>query len=445
MHNAQSAHQHAAVSIVIPVYGNLDCVRRCLESVRASTLPADARVLVINDASPDERIDAYCRQTTGACGWDYLLNEHNLGFVASANAGFRHRDAADVILLNSDTVVAHDWVQRLRACAYREDHVGTATPFSNNATICSYPGFPHGSDLPALWDTPALDALTRAANAGKHAEIPTAVGFCMYLRRACLNDTGEFDCDSFGQGYGEECDFSMRAAQVGWRHLLAADVFVYHEGGASFADSSDQRKTHADLTMSTLHPRYDALVRDFIEADPLLALRRNIDLARISAKAPDLGHVLAEGDERLSRERATAARQAEAMRLEMSHNLQQQEAHAAALAALLDECRAQFARTDAALRQQEAHAADLTALLDESRAQFARTDAALQNAQQMVQERQDDIERLVRELHDAQALAAGLRTELNATEAQLAAAQARIARMEQSRSWRYTAWLRRGG
>jgi len=35
--------------------------------------------------------------------------------------------------------VADGWLDRLRAHAWSGDHVGTVTPLSNNATICSYP------------------------------------------------------------------------------------------------------------------------------------------------------------------------------------------------------------------------------------------------------------------------------------------------------------------
>ena len=43
------------------------------------------------------------------------------------------------VILNADTEVNAGWVDRLAAHAAREAHVGTITPFSNNATICSYP------------------------------------------------------------------------------------------------------------------------------------------------------------------------------------------------------------------------------------------------------------------------------------------------------------------
>jgi GT2 family glycosyltransferase len=88
-----------------------------------------------------------------------------------------------------------------------------------------------------------IDATFRSVNHGRFVEIPTAVGFCMYIRRGCLQETGFFDVQSFGLGYGEENDFCMRAAQNGWKHKLACDVFVYHVGSVSFGGAVSQRQS----------------------------------------------------------------------------------------------------------------------------------------------------------------------------------------------------------
>lgn len=404
MNSVPSAPQSLPASVVIPVYGNLEATRRCLDSVLASALPDDTAVLVINDASPDERVGDYCRRTASAAGWDYLENERNLGFVASANLGFDYRADTDVILLNSDTVVANDWIQRLRECAYREDDIGTVTPFSNNATICSYPGFPYSSAMPQRWDVPSLDALVNGANAGMSAEIPTAVGFCMYIKRACLERTGEFDVDNFGQGYGEECDFCMRAARAGWKHVLAADVFVFHEGGASFREVTNERKIQADITIARIHPDYNALICGFIETDPLKSLRRHIDIARIAAQPEDLGCVLAEHDDR---HRMTLAANAESARI-------------------AQQIQAELTRS---LQLEEDRGNKLEALLNDCRQRFAQTDAALVAAGAVVDGLKADIEELKLGLHHERVYSASLRE--------------KIELMEQSRSWRYTAWLRR--
>ena len=74
-----------------------------------------------------------------------------------------------------------------------------------------------------------------AANDGKTIYAPTAVGFCMWVRRKAWQQAGGFDT-IFGRGYGEEVDFCCKVAKLGWCHLIAADVFVFHEGGVAFGN-----------------------------------------------------------------------------------------------------------------------------------------------------------------------------------------------------------------
>ena len=66
----------------------------------------------------------------------------------------------------------------------------------------------------------------------------------MYIRRAALADVGAFDAEAFGRGYGEENDFCLRAGARGWRHLLACDTFVYHEGSVSFGAGAPAAAQH---------------------------------------------------------------------------------------------------------------------------------------------------------------------------------------------------------
>jgi len=67
------------------------------------------------------------------------------------------------------------------------------TLLSNNATICSYPRFLQENPFPLELNFAELDALTATVNAGVEVEAPTGVGFCMYIKRAALQDVGVFD------------------------------------------------------------------------------------------------------------------------------------------------------------------------------------------------------------------------------------------------------------
>ena len=271
------------VDIIVPVYRGLADTRLCIDSVLASTNQSAWRLVVINDASPEPEVTAWLRERAAQDSRITLLeNRDNLGFVGTVNRGMALSTSNDVLLLNSDTEVANNWLDRIRRAAYGDSKVASVTPFSNNATICSYPRFCKDNRLPAGYDTARLDALCAQTNPGAVVDVPTGVGFCMYIRRDCLAQVGLFDTENFGKGYGEENDFCQRAAKAGWRNLHLLDTFVLHTGGVSFGDSKSPREKAAMETLRRLHPRYESAVMAFVQADPAQPYRLALDVARIT-------------------------------------------------------------------------------------------------------------------------------------------------------------------
>ncbi len=267
------------VEIVIPVYGAMDFTLACIDSVLAD-LPAWACVHVVDDASPDPALGASLRRLAAANRIKLSTNSRNRGFPATANLGMRNDPSRDVVLLNSDTLVPPGWLESLRAAAYSAPSIGTVTPLSNNATIASYPSNEHENQIPDLDETIRLSALCHSVNAGCLVNIPTAVGFCVYIKRDCLNATGLLREDIFAQGYGEENDFCIRARHLGWRHVAATGVFVAHVGARSFGAAKRYLIECNMRKMNQLHPGYDELIAEFQRTDPLAEPRRRIDLAR---------------------------------------------------------------------------------------------------------------------------------------------------------------------
>jgi len=267
------------VDVVIPVYRDRRATLRCLSSVVGHPQAAAFRVLLIDDASPDPALDGDIRSLAERRLDVVLLrNEENIGFVATANRGFREAHGHDVVLLNSDTEVAGDWLDRLVACAYSEPSIGTVTPMSNNAEICSFPRFCENNPVPEGWSVAELHDAFSTVNRGRTVDLPTAVGFCMFVKGSCLRDVGLFDEERFGRGYGEENDFSMRAAHRGWRNVCALDAFVYHQGGASFGEGhKDLEKRGVDAVVER-HPKYLSEVEAHIRADPARPQRQAVAL-----------------------------------------------------------------------------------------------------------------------------------------------------------------------
>jgi O-antigen biosynthesis protein len=272
------------VDIIVPVYRGLEDTQRCLESVLVAPGRTAWRLIVINDCSPEPEVTDWLREfATRDARITLLENAENLGFVATVNRGMSLSADNDVLLLNSDTEVTNDWLDRIRRAAHSTPRVASVTPFSNNATICSYPRFCQPNELPVGFDTASLDRLFATHLEGQTAEVPTGVGFCMYIRRACLDDVGLFDVANFGKGYGEENDFCIRAMEAGWVNLHALDTFVRHAGGISFGDSKSERELQAMQTLRRLHPGYESDVHAYLQSDPAGPARLSVDIARITA------------------------------------------------------------------------------------------------------------------------------------------------------------------
>ncbi|MFO7662377.1 MAG: glycosyltransferase, partial [Chloroflexota bacterium] len=154
-----SAASAPVVDVIVPAYRGLAETRRCLESVLAFPQQTAYELVVIDDCSPEPELSTWLRDLAETGAITLLINPVNTGFVNAVNRGMVLHPDRDVMLLNSDTEVHGDWLDRLRRCAESGAMIGTVTPFSNNATICSYPRFNHDNPLPEDWPLAKLDAL----------------------------------------------------------------------------------------------------------------------------------------------------------------------------------------------------------------------------------------------------------------------------------------------
>ena len=271
------------LDIIIPVYRGEMAVRRCLDSVLASKAMEIADLVIINDASPEPGVTAFLDELATKQSITLINHDINQGFVTSVNAGAALNPQRDFVILNADTEVAGDWLHRLRQYGADYPMAATVTPFSNNATIASYPHSVTDNALPCGAHTKDLHERFAEVNGGQVLEMPTAVGFCTWIRRGAWQEADGFD-PAFGRGYGEEVDFCCKLSSKGWQHLLATDVFVYHEGGVSFGSEASERKINAQKLVDQRYPDYSESVQRWIRQDPAQPYRLAVDLDRLSER-----------------------------------------------------------------------------------------------------------------------------------------------------------------
>jgi GT2 family glycosyltransferase len=260
--------------IIVPVFNALEQLEACLASI-ARTVPPDTQVLLIDDASTDKRVLPLLQSWVNeAIPYRRLLkHEKNRGFVATANHGMRFA-GTDVVLLNSDTEVAGDWLQHLADCLDSDRSIATATPWSNNGEIVSIPEFCVANPVPQ--NPQAIASTIASCGSPAYPQVPTAVGFCMAISLHAIEHVGLFDEVTFGRGYGEENDFCQRAEQAGLSNVLCDNAYVAHHGGASFGPLGLKPDEKSMQRLLAKHPDYLRKVSEFIESDPLSPRRQEI-------------------------------------------------------------------------------------------------------------------------------------------------------------------------
>ncbi|MFN7065704.1 MAG: glycosyltransferase [Aquificaceae bacterium] len=264
------------VDVIIPVYKAKKQTIECIESVLKAKTNVKHEVIVINDCTPEEDLRRELLEYAKKGKITLIENRENLGFVKSVNIGMKLHKNRDVVLLNSDTLVPDFWLDRLRRAAYSSMNIGTVTPFSNRATILSLPMSNLDNDIPDGFDYVKIDNICQRVNEGITIDIPTAIGFCMYIKRECLNEVGYFDEEKFDKGYGEENDFCMRASSLGWRHVACLDLFVQHHGNLSFGEEKPMRVRKALEVINNLYPEYNLRVQKFVKRDPIAPYRNRV-------------------------------------------------------------------------------------------------------------------------------------------------------------------------
>ena len=270
---ASAGSRQQPVDIVVPVFNSCTETRRCIESILAKT-SQPYQVILVDDGSTDLVLVTYLDELAKLPNVKVLRNKENVGFVKAANIGLCF-SKNDVVLLNSDTIVSENWLDGMWSCAYSHARIAVVSPLSNNATICSIPEFCKDNPIPEGFDVESFARLVRQMSDKMYPAIPTAVGFCMYIKRSVLNELGVLD-ESFSPGYEEENDFCMRAQEAGYAIVLDDSTFVYHKGAASFSERSvGIRRKHFEL-MAKKHPAYAGIVQGFISDNPLRLIQEKV-------------------------------------------------------------------------------------------------------------------------------------------------------------------------
>jgi len=254
------------IDIIICVYNAYEDVKSCIESVfEYSSEPYN--IIIVDDGS-DELVKNYLESLKNSCtNIELFRNEKSKGYTRAANIGLKYSNADYCILLNSDTIVTENWLDKLVNCIKSDSKAGIAGPLSNTA---SWQSVPSVYNIKGDW---ASNDLHENINLDQYAKliekysgkifpsVPLLNGFCIMLNRSVIDSIGYFDEDNFGSGFGEEDDYCLRAGKAGFKILLADDTYIFHSQSKSYSDQrrielcnengQKQRRKHGDELLDT--------------------------------------------------------------------------------------------------------------------------------------------------------------------------------------------------
>lgn len=223
------------VLLAVTFYNGRSFARRTMESIaRLQHADFDLDVLVLDDASPEPGFSELLAHVSEETGAVYYRSPRNLGIPRNVNLGLATAQRLDydyVVISNSDVIYAQNALQVLFDVATTSPQAASVTAWSTNVDPYS---IPNGAELYAETQPVAdLIGATLAATFGSSTlEVPAGISFAMMVPVSVLDTVGLMD-PVFGRGYGEESDWSARAVNAGYQHLLAEGAFVYHAGRGS--------------------------------------------------------------------------------------------------------------------------------------------------------------------------------------------------------------------
>ena len=233
-------------------------LERCLRSLLACSTPG-LEIVLLDNASTDGSV-ALARGLSPRLR--VLQNERNLGFCAGNNAGISYalgHGADYVALLNNDTYVAPDWIDRLLEVGESDPSIGILGPVQ----------FAYDSDDFNSWTLTALpkmlDALRREDSPGVRFPVEWVEGSCLVAKRRVLERVGMLDPIFFT--FFEELDLCRRARAAGFQIAIVPSSKIHHHRGGFFGQPS--QSAHRDFLLLRNSMIYNS-------TDPTVSLLGNL-------------------------------------------------------------------------------------------------------------------------------------------------------------------------
>jgi glycosyltransferase involved in cell wall biosynthesis len=130
------------IGLLITTYNRPQYLQQCLNSLYSSDLTSVHQILIVDDASSDPKVKPLLEKAIDILKAKVWVNQNNKGIANNIGLGsellFETFDCDSVINLDPDTIVSHDWINKLSDLHKRFKTV-IASGFN---TLSRHPGVP---------------------------------------------------------------------------------------------------------------------------------------------------------------------------------------------------------------------------------------------------------------------------------------------------------------
>lgn len=229
------------LSIVIVNYNVKEFLTQCLDSIFKSQTQYNYEVIVIDNSSRDSGRDEIC-STFKDITW--IDNSENVGFGRANNQGFSHAKGVYTLILNPDTVLQEDTLEKCISYLLAHPEVGGLGIKGLDGSGQFLPESKRALPTPlvALWKITGLSAIFPKSSvfaryhlghlsAEENHEVDILVGCFMMVPTQLLLSVGGFDPQYFM--YGEDIDLSYELQKTGHKNIYFSDSQIIHYKGES--------------------------------------------------------------------------------------------------------------------------------------------------------------------------------------------------------------------